>query len=158
MKFDSIAIMYLIVMFLVALSFSKALEIVVDWAIRVFGNKKLDVIDLPTELNALSTRVDACGNELDAVKTVVNAITAKLESIEKLKEQHSLAPALGAAGMPEDTWQRSEHLQHEVITMVPTIEQSASADSWTRDAGVYAVSKPGFRSTRSLPSVSTQAK
>jgi len=158
MKFDSIAIMYLIVMFLVALSFSKALEIVVDWAIRVFSNKKLDVIDLPTELNALSTRVDACGDELDAVKKVVNAITAKLESIEKLTEQHSLAPALGAAGMPEDTWQRSEHLQHEVITMVPTIEQSASADSWTRDAGVYAVSKPGFRSTRSLPSVSTQAK
>src|SRR5262249_53256055 len=116
------------------------------------------VIDLPTELNALSTRVDACGNELDAVKTVVNAITAKLESIEKLTEQHSLAPASGTAGMPEDTWQRSEHLQREVITMVPTIEQSASADSWTRDTGVYAVSEPGFRSTRSLPSVSTRVK
>src|SRR5262249_40184508 len=145
MKPDSIAIMYLSVMFLGVLSFSKGLEIVVDWAIRLFGNKKRDVIDLPTELNALSTRVDACGNELDAVKTVVNAVTAKLESIEKLTEQHSLAPVLGTAGMPEDTWQRSKHLQHEVITMVPTIEQSAPADSWTRDTGVYAVSELGFR-------------
>jgi hypothetical protein len=32
--------------------------------------------------------------------------------------------------------------------MVPTIEQSTSADSWTRDTGVYAVSEPGFGSTR----------
>jgi len=48
----------------------------------------------------------------------------------------------------EDTWQRSERLQHEVIAMVPTIEQSTSADSWTRDTGVYAVSEPGFGSTQ----------
>lgn len=135
MKIDSVALMFLVLMALVGLLFCKAVEFVVDWATRGFG-KKIDPIDLlRMELNGLNIKIDAFGNKLDYLKTEVNAVKAKLGSLEKLTEQHGFVPASRSSGMSEDTWQRSELVQDEPISTAPTM-RSTSADSWTRDTGV----------------------
>jgi hypothetical protein len=144
MSVESIAA--LVVLFIVGLLFAKTVEFTVKLARRMFVGKEADVIGLiRVEVKDLHLEVDEIWKKLGDLKVENNEIKAKLEFPAVMPENVvtellSIVPAspTTSPGL-EDTWERVDGKcqleQRELFTT--TIEQSTSADSWTRDTGIY---------------------
>jgi hypothetical protein len=144
MPIESIAA--LVILCLVGLLFAKTVEFTVKLARRMFVGKETDVIGLlRVEVKDLHLEVDEIWKKLGDLKIQNNKIKAKLESLAVMPENVMTLPLSIVPASPttspglEDTWERVDSKcqveQRELVTT--TIEQSTSADSWTRDTGIY---------------------
>jgi len=140
MKIESTAILYLAIMFFLAVLFCKTLEIVVEWARRFFvgTNDAIDLIKI--ELNALNIKIDALqikfDGKLDVLRTEMDGLNTKAQWVAS--EQLSVAPDSpmpmleDAYSNGEDTWIRDVHASE--ASTAPTISASPSENTWMRDA------------------------
>jgi hypothetical protein len=140
MKIESTAILYLAIMFFLAVLFCKTLEIVVEWARRFFvgTNDAIDLIKI--ELNALNIKIDALQTKfhgkLDVLRTEMDGLNNKAQWVAT--EQLSVAPDSpmpmleDAYSNGEDTWIRD--VRANEASTAPTIPTSPSENTWMRDA------------------------
>jgi hypothetical protein len=141
------SIVALVVLFLVGLLFCKMVEVIVEPVRTVFVGNEIDVIELVRiEVRGLHIKVDAIWKKLDDFKIEFNQVKSKPESTAALTQQLSIVPAspTTAQEVPEDTWERgevtllrNELVSDELVVTAPTIDQSTSSDTWTRDTSVY---------------------
>jgi len=141
MKIESTAILYLGVMFFLAILLCKTFEVVIERARKFFANGSDYIDPVKTELNTLNSKTDALRikfeSKLDVLKKEINALKTEIDALKSKAE--SVATTFSAVSdsptpMPEDsdTWTRDMRVTEASI--VPMIPSSASDDTWTRDA------------------------
>jgi len=136
MKIESTAILYLGIMFFLALLFCKTLEIVVERARRIFVGTNDAIDPIRMELNALNIKIDALQMKFDGklgvLRTEIDAINTKAQWVAT--EQLSVvpdSPTQDAYSNSEDTWIRDARASEaSTVSMIPACP---SGDTWTRD-------------------------
>jgi len=136
MKIESTAILYLGIMFFLAVLFCKALESIVDRARRYFMGTN-DVVDsIKMELNALHIKIDALKSKLDSkldvLKTEVDALKTGFDT--KLDVLKIEIDAVNSKAEPAATKRLS--VVPELPTPLPENVYSNGEDSWTRGVRV----------------------
>jgi predicted PurR-regulated permease PerM len=82
MKIESTAILYLSVMFFLAILLCKTFELVIEQARKFFANGSDYIDPVKTELNTLNSKTDALRikfeSKLDVLKNEINALKTEL--------------------------------------------------------------------------------
>jgi hypothetical protein len=98
---------------------------------RIEAVRSLNEIKSP--FDAISTKIERAGLASVFANQVPSGDTwSRGNSEDQPIQEYKSSPANGQG--QEDTQSRDE-----LVTIIPTIEQSTSTDTWTRDEGVYAV-------------------
>jgi hypothetical protein len=138
MKIESAAILYLAIMFFLAVLFCKTLEILVNWVRTLFVGRNDAIDPVKTELNALNIKIDALqikfDGKVDVLRTKMDALKAQWVATEQLSvAPDSPMPKLeDAYSNGEDTWIRD--VRASEASTAPTIPASPPENTWMRDA------------------------
>src|SRR5689334_23921072 len=94
MKIESTAILYIGIMFLLALLFCKTVEVVVERTRRIFVGTNDALEPIKMELNALNIKIDGLqlrfDSKFDALQAEIDAVNAK--AVPRGTEQLSVVP------------------------------------------------------------------
>ena len=142
MKIESTAILYLGVMFFLAILLCKTFELVIERARKFFANGSDYIDPVKTELNALNSKTDALrikfDSKLDVLKNEINALKTEIDALKSKAESLATAQSSVVSDFPTpmredaDTWTRDMRVTEASI--VPMIPSFTSEDTWTRDA------------------------